>query len=485
VLRLTALNPLATARRVLSHRFLVWYYCALLAGALVVGAAAVSWYRSQPGPASGSLVLLVAGHSQGRLQAATIDLGRQGTWLRLAGKVSVGVPAAPATRLVARASAPAGPYDAVRVGGREVPARVQVAPGGVTPVLIAVDGGQPVTGGVYSGTDGVNLALQELSGQLRQMPAFSLLDQYGRQVTNARFAGHDVVLAAFHTNCTVTCPLYTGLFMQLARRLPPSTLLVEATTDPGVDSPAALREYAERIGLGWTLLTGTAAQMEAFWAPFTVQLSGAQLHSSTLALIDSHGYIRTYYQGVPDVGGPLPASLESQLSQLGLDELHGHGDGWGASQVLDTLRVIGATEQMRTVGGGQAPGFELAGLGGGRVGLPGFHGQPLVINFWASWCAPCRRELPLLQETLSRHPGVGLLLVDESDSKSAAAAEVRELHIRAPVAADPDGHAGRLYHVFGLPATVFVRPDGSIEGSFPGELTAAALDSHLSAIAGP
>jgi cytochrome oxidase Cu insertion factor (SCO1/SenC/PrrC family)/thiol-disulfide isomerase/thioredoxin len=479
---LTRVHRSTTARTIFSRRFLVLYYCLLLAGLLLVGSAAFSWYRSQPGPAGGTVLVLVTGRSASRLRAASVDLRAQGSWRRVLGNVSLTVPAAPATYVVARVPTPAGEYDAVRVGPREVPGQIHVTPGGLTPVLIAIDDGQPLGNGVYSGTDGVNLALQELSGQLKQVPAFSLLDQHRRPFTNAALAGHDVVLAAFHTNCTATCPLYTGLFLQLARRLPASTMLVEATTDPWGDTPAALRLYAERIGLRWTLVTGTPGQMEAFWAPFTVQLSGAQLHTSTLALIDRHGYIRTYYQGVPDVGNALPPALESQLGPLGLTEARTHGDGWGANQVLDSLHVIGATDQLPTVGGSPAPDFELHGLGGGQVRLSDFRGRPLVIGFWASWCAPCRRDLPLIEQTLRQHPGVRLLLVDESDSTAAARAEVRQLQVRAPVAEDPDGRAGQLYRVFGLPTTVFVRPDGSIESRFPGELTAQAIDGHVSAL---
>jgi cytochrome oxidase Cu insertion factor (SCO1/SenC/PrrC family)/thiol-disulfide isomerase/thioredoxin len=474
-----------TARRILSRRFLVWYYGLLLVGVLLVGGGGLSWYRSQQAPSSGTVLLLVSGHSPSRLRAASVDLGVQGSWRPLLGSVSVAVPAAPATYVAARVATPAGDYDAVRVGTREVAGQIHVAPGGITPVLIAIGGGQPLGNGLYSGTDGVNLALQELSGQLKQVPAFSLLDQYGRPFTRATLAGHDVVLAAFHTNCTVTCPLYTGLFLQLARRLPASTMLVEATTDPWGDTPAALRRYAERVGLRWTLATGTPAQMEAFWAPFTVELSGAQLHTSTLALIDRHGYVRTYYQGVPDAGNGLPSVLESQLGPLGLTESRTHGDGWGADQVLDSLRVIGATDELATVGSGLAPDFELPGLGGGQVRLSDFRGRPLVVGFWASWCVPCRRDLPLLEQTLRRHPGVGLLLVDETDSRTAAQAEVRQLHVKAPVAEDPDGRVGQLYRVFGLPTTVFVRPDGSIEGRFPGELTAQAIDGHAVALSQP
>src|SRR5438309_9305661 len=305
------------ARRILSRRFLAWYYGLLLIAALLVAGVGLSLYRAQPAPAPGTLVLLVSGHTPSRVQAATVAIGQHGSWRRLVSQVSLSVPAAPATFLVARVTTPSGAYDAVRLGTQEVAAKVHVAANAVTPVLIAIDGGRPLADGVYSGSDGVNLALQELAGQLTQVPAFDLLDQDGHHVTNATLAGHDVVLAAFHTNCTVTCPLYTGLFLQLSKRLPSSTLLVEATTDPTVDTPDVLRRYAERVGLRWTLLTGTTAQMEAFWAPFTVQLSGAQLHSSTLALIDPHGYIRTYYQGVPDVGGTLPQVLEAQLGPGG------------------------------------------------------------------------------------------------------------------------------------------------------------------------
>jgi thiol:disulfide interchange protein len=52
------------------------------------------------------------------------------------------------------------------------------------------------------------------------------------------------------------------------------------------------------------------------------------------------------------------------------------------------------------------------------------------------------------------------------------------------VAEDPDGRAGQLYRIVGLPTTVFVRSDGSVESTFPGELTAQALDSHLGALSG-
>ena len=157
----------------------------------------------------------------------------------------------------------------------------------------------------------MGLGLNELAGHFRVMPSFSLQDQFSRPFTNATIAGHDVVLAAFHTSCHETCPLYTGLFLQLRRQLPPSVLLVEVTTDPQEDTPDVLRAYAGRLGAGWSFVTGSPETLAAFWKPFDVELSTGDVHRSVLAIIDSHGYVRTYYLGTPDVGGKLPGSLRS------------------------------------------------------------------------------------------------------------------------------------------------------------------------------
>ena len=200
------------------------------------------------------------------------------------------MPRAPETATAVHAAAPIGDYDALRIGGRVLPARLTVQRDMLATVLVSVARGQPVPDGVYASGEAVSLGLNELAGQLRPMPAFTLTDQFGRRFDNASIAGHVVVLAAFHTTCRETCPLYTGLFMQLRRELPPDVLLVEATTDPWGDSPDELREYAGRVGASWTFVTGDPAALAAFRKPFDVGLSTADVHSSTLALIDAHGY---------------------------------------------------------------------------------------------------------------------------------------------------------------------------------------------------
>jgi len=122
-------------------------------------------------------------------------------------------------------------------------------------------------------------------------------------------------------------------------------------------------------------------------------------------------------------------------------------------------------------------------LRGGKVGLDDFSGKPLVLNFWATSCAPCRQELPLLQREVSRAK-VQLLLVDERDSESAARAFLGKLEVNSPVASDPDGAVGRLYGVSVLPVTVFIRADGTIEGKYLGQTDAAVLADHLAALTG-
>jgi len=433
-------------------------------------------------PAQGNVLIVSSARQADRVDAGTVELHSAGGWTRLGSFSSRPVPAAPDSTILLEATAPAAVYDAIRVGGRMLPATIQVDPSVLQTVLVAVAGGHPMTGGVYAGNQTASMGLSELAGQVKAMPDFNLVDQFGRPFTNASIAGHDVLLAAFHVSCHTTCPLYTGLFMQLRKQLPPSVMLVEATTAPDEDSPEALRTYAGALGASWAFVTGSVAAMESFWAPFTVQLSNGQTHSSTLAFIDSHGYIRTYYQGVPDAGGQLSPDLVQQLNPDGMNEYRTHGNGWGAPQVLDTLRSIDSLAAPSSGGEGQAPNFTLSTLSGAQVSLSDFRGRPVMINFWATYCAPCRREMPMLARVAKAHPGMTLLLVDERDDRAAAIAFIKELRIMSAVPFDQDGKAGDLYRIAGLPTTVFVRADGSIEGRYLGETNEQILGPHISAI---
>jgi len=286
----------------------------------------------------------------------------------------------------------------------------------------------------------------------------------------------------FHTSCHETCPLYTALFLQLSRQMPPSVSLVEVTTDPGVDTPAALTTYAKQVGANWTFATGTSDQLAAFWKPFDVELASGDTHTSTLALVDRHGYVRLVYRGVPKVGNSVPPSVVNSLSAKGLMELASGGDGWGAPDVLRALTTIAGPEKSLEVAGGKAPGFVLTSTSGGTASLADYAGKPLVINFWATYCPPCKAEMPLLQKDVGPS-GARLVLINEGDGRDATRSFLGALGIQQAALLDSDLSAGRAYSVSALPMTVFIRSDGTIDRRQIGQLDERVLAAELSNLA--
>jgi len=450
----------------------------VLAAALAVVAL---WFAPRPQPATGTVVVVAAGRSAGSIPQAGISIRHAGGGWTSLGSVGGDVPAAPAERELLTVRVPAGGYDLVRIGTVTAAATLDVSAGVVSPLLLGFDGGRLVEGAVYAGNDDVNLGLGELAGRYVAMPPFQLTDQAGRPFTPATIAGKDTIIAAFHTTCHETCPLYTALFLQLAKRMPQSTSLVEVTTDPGTDSPTVLARYAAEVGATWTLATGSAAQLASFWKPFAVELATGDTHTSTLALVDRHGFVRLVYRGVPNVGNEIPPALVTTLSPQGLGELASGGDGWGAPDVLEALATIAGGEQSTSAGGGRAPDFALDSTAGNRDTLAAHAGRPLVVNFWATYCPPCRAEMPLLAGAVPK-AGAQLLLVNEGEGAQTARDYLSAIGVGQASLLDSDLRVGRAYGVSALPTTVFVRADGTIDRVQIGELDASVLAAELSAL---
>lgn len=457
-------------------------WLAIAAGTVTLAAAVLLAGRLLLTPVEGDVLILASARQPDHLAASSLELHSSSGWTTLGTFPSRSVPAAPQTVTLIESRAPVGFYDDLKVGNLVLPIQMHIQPNVLAPALLGVTDGRPAMESIYAGSESVSLGLNELSGQMKAVPAFRLLDQFGRPFDNSSIIGHDVVLAAFHTTCHESCPLYTGLFLQLRKRLPSSVLLIEATTDPWSDTPDVLRAYGGRVGASWTFLTGDPADLTEFWKPFDVELSTSDVHRSTLALIDAHGYVRSYYLGAPDVGGTLPAPLADLLNSEGQALLRSHGEGWGQAQVLDSLGAIGGVVSPSSTGEGQAPDFTLSTLDGSRVSLSQYRGRPVLINFWATYCVPCRVEMPLIQRIADQHLTLVVLLVDELDSTPAAGSFIGDLHIHVAVLLDTDGKAGALYRITGLPTTMFVRPDGTIEGRYLGQTNEQILGSHIAAI---
>jgi thiol-disulfide isomerase/thioredoxin len=114
------------------------------------------------------------------------------------------------------------------------------------------------------------------------------------------------------------------------------------------------------------------------------------------------------------------------------------------------------------------------------IALADFRGRALIINFWASWCIPCRTEMPLLERAHRAASGqVQFLGIDSNDTSSAAVPFLNQVHVTYPVGSDIGGSVATDYGLFGLPTTVFISPSGKVVGRIIGQLHAYTLRNAL------
>lgn len=114
---------------------------------------------------------------------------------------------------------------------------------------------------------------------------------------------------------------------------------------------------------------------------------------------------------------------------------------------------------------GPAPGFSLQSRDGKTVALGDLKGQVVMINFWATWCGPCRQEMPHLEAIYERYHSVGftLLGVNVEDNPAGAKKWLEETGpVTFPVLFDPKNHVSKLYKVVAMPSTVLVARDGTM-----------------------
>ncbi|TAM74661.1 TlpA family protein disulfide reductase [bacterium] len=126
-----------------------------------------------------------------------------------------------------------------------------------------------------------------------------------------------------------------------------------------------------------------------------------------------------------------------------------------------------------SLAGAPVESFTVARLGGGNAGVTDFHGKVLLVNLWASWCPPCRQEMPDL-ERFSRNAakdGVEVVGVNEGESAQTAAAFAKTVGVTFPILLDQEQRYGAAYGALGLPTTVFVRRDGTVSEAVDGPLT--------------
>lgn len=127
-----------------------------------------------------------------------------------------------------------------------------------------------------------------------------------------------------------------------------------------------------------------------------------------------------------------------------------------------------------------APDFELKSLTGEKKHLADYQGKVVVLNFWATWCGPCKDEMPFFQEIYERYGSeIAVLAVNNQETVDKVSPFVEELGLTYEILMDNDGSVATQYQVIGFPTTYFIDPNGIIKFLHVGVLTEEQLDGYL------
>jgi peroxiredoxin len=175
-----------------------------------------------------------------------------------------------------------------------------------------------------------------------------------------------------------------------------------------------------------------------------------------------------------------------------------------AGLILATVAILGliqnrslwnfpaaSIDSVQTTGSGEsvppdlqaskpAPDFELTSLNGSAVRLSDYQGHPVLVNYWATWCPPCRDELPLIQKRYERFsPDLVVLAINAGEDPETVKNYIEENGFTFPVLLDPDWKAEALFGIMAYPTSVFIDGKGNILVRYVGGMSAHTLDDYL------
>lgn len=152
----------------------------------------------------------------------------------------------------------------------------------------------------------------------------------------------------------------------------------------------------------------------------------------------------------------------------------------------EPVEEINLTSAEAPAVGYRAPDFTLQTLSGESFTLSDQQGQPVVLNFWATWCPPCRAEIPFFQAASRKYNGQVIIAgVDDGEPADRVAPFVREMGITYPVPLDESGEISRIYRVSSLPETVFIDRNGVVQNIHLGIMNQAMLEERIGQLLEP
>lgn len=248
--------------------------------------------------------------------------------------------------------------------------------------------------------------------------------------------------------------------------------------------------FAAILAVGVFLLTATflARRVEPrleSWAGFAAlyglvaaRTGHVLLHWSDFA--DEHWRILALWQGGFNIPSGLAAvALVTALSTRSVRFAA------GAAGALATAGLVALVtlELTRATYGQAAPVTRIAALDGGFRSIGDFKERPVVINLWATWCPPCRRELPMMAQMAAKRPDVAFLFINQGESAGTVKAYLSTAGIELQnVLLDAAMAVSRHYAAPGLPVTLYLRKDGTLASVHTGEVSREALAAGIDGI---
>ncbi|WP_052137977.1 TlpA family protein disulfide reductase [Heyndrickxia ginsengihumi] len=129
--------------------------------------------------------------------------------------------------------------------------------------------------------------------------------------------------------------------------------------------------------------------------------------------------------------------------------------------------------------GTTAPDFSLKNLNNETIHLSDFKGKKVILNFWATWCPPCKKEMPLLEEVYKKYPSTVKIVSVNIDPQADVKRYIQNTGITFPVLLDENGDVNEVYNVMTVPTTYLINGQGEIKQIQQGQLTKDILEKWI------